>query len=204
MNSYGVYHVYHNKPPSYTPHELLSLQDVSDRSTFNRDATSTSTRPWWSSFGSSLSTAATATSDFFTPFLHPSTFRLMQWFYNGSNMKSIGELDRLVNDVILSPDFKVEDLQDFRAAREAERLDQWEDDPGSRFSAQDGWIETSVNISVPAEQIEHASEPDACQSKPGVSTKLIRRVVSPDRERWHVESSPCMITTHGQWTRPPP
>jgi hypothetical protein len=87
----------------------------------------------------------------------------MNWFYNGSNMKSLGELDRLVDEVILAPDFKAEDFQGFRAAQEATRLDEWEDDPSSKFSAQDGWIETSVNIAVPAERIKHLSEADAPQ-----------------------------------------
>jgi hypothetical protein len=84
----------------------------------------------------------------------------MSWFNSGSNLKSLGELDRLVN-VVLSDDFKKEDLVGFSAKRESERLDNYDNDPTSRLLADDGWIETSVSISVPAEHVRHASETDA-------------------------------------------
>jgi hypothetical protein len=86
----------------------------------------------------------------------------MNWFYNGSNMKSLGELDRLVNDMILAVDFPTDNLHGFRAAHEAECPDKWKDDPSFSFSAEDGWIETSVNISVPADQVKQI-ESDAPQ-----------------------------------------
>jgi hypothetical protein len=78
-------------------------------------------------------------------------------------LKSLGELDRLVNEVILAEDFDKKDFSGFRAARESERLDNFSSDPRSRFSADDGWIETSIKISLPAEQVKHASEAAAPQ-----------------------------------------
>jgi hypothetical protein len=89
-NSYSIYRVYKGGPPSYTPDELHSLDYVSDASTFTSSPSSDDSRPWWSSFGSSLSNL---NNSFFTPFLNATTFRLMKWFYNGSNLKSLGELD---------------------------------------------------------------------------------------------------------------
>ncbi len=44
---------------------------------------------------------------FFVPFLNATVFRLMNWFYSGSSFKSIAELQSLVDDVILAPDFKI-------------------------------------------------------------------------------------------------
>jgi hypothetical protein len=111
-------------------------------------------------FGSSLENLETS---YFTPFLNASVFRLMKWFYSGSNLKSLGELDRLVNEVILADDFDKSDFSGFRAARESERLDNFSSDPRSRFSANDGWIETSIKISLPAEQVKHGSEAAAPQ-----------------------------------------
>lgn len=84
----------------------------------------------------------------------------MNWFYNGSNTKSLADLDNLVHDVILADDFKKDDLIGFRATREVERLDKV-DTPRSRFSAEDGWNETSVKISLPAEKVKHATEANA-------------------------------------------
>jgi hypothetical protein len=97
-NSYGVYHVYPQGPPSYTPDELYSLQNVLDSPTFVKDVVTPEARSWWSPLGSSLEGFQ---ESFFMPFLNVSVFRLMTWFYGGSNLKSLGELDRLVHDVIL-------------------------------------------------------------------------------------------------------
>jgi len=47
----------------------------------------------------------------------------MNWFYNSSLQKSMDDLNRLVDDVILVDDFDREDLRDFNAFREAKRLD---------------------------------------------------------------------------------
>ena len=85
----------------------------------------------------------------------------MDWFYSGSNMKSLAELDRLVNDVILSDDFRKDHLRGFRASREAERLDKLQKNPHSRFSTDDRWIESQVEIALPADEYPLDSENDA-------------------------------------------
>jgi hypothetical protein len=63
-------------------------------------------------------------------------------------MKSLGELDRLVNDVLLAKYFSTEDLHGFSAVRESQRIDDWEDLPVSEglFPTDDGWQESSVRI----------------------------------------------------------
>ena len=43
---------------------------------------------------------------------------LMNWKDSGASTKSDAEVNRLVNDVLLDPDFKLEDLQGFNVARE--------------------------------------------------------------------------------------
>ena len=117
-------------------------------------------RSWWSPLGSSLEGLQ---ESFFMPFLNASVFHLMTWFYGGSNLKSFGELYRLVHDIILAEDFKAQDFVGFSASRESERLDKHENGPRSHFASADGWIETSVNISLPADGIKHKSEADAPQ-----------------------------------------
>jgi hypothetical protein len=92
----------------------------------------------------------------------------MQWFYTGSTLKTLSALDDLVQNVLLSTDFKREDLVGFRAACKAERVDQ-SLNVQSRFSADDGWIETSIKIVLPAEGVRHASESVAPKFKvPGL------------------------------------
>jgi hypothetical protein len=117
--------------------------------------------PWWTS-------APSDNNDYYAPFLTASHFRLMQWFYNGSTLKSLSALDDLVKNVLLATDFKSEDLVGFRAAHEAERVDQ-SDHIQSLFSADNGWIERSIDIFLPAEGVAHASERHAPKFKvPGL------------------------------------
>ena len=87
----------------------------------------------------------------------------MKWFYSGSSLKSLGGLDHLVNEVILANDFDKKDFSGFQAVWESEHLDNFSSDPCSWFSTNDGWIETSIKISLPAEQVKHALEAVAPQ-----------------------------------------
>ena len=101
-----------------------------------------------------------AQKNFFKPFLSATAFHLMRWFYSGSSMKSLTELDRLVNEVILAEDFNAADLQGFRAAKEVSCLNNYEANPKdirSSFLAGDGWKETSVCLHLPADSIKHKS-----------------------------------------------
>ncbi|KAG1838715.1 hypothetical protein DFJ58DRAFT_845945 [Suillus subalutaceus] len=101
-NRYGIYRTYHGNLPTHSPDDLVSLASISDASTFGRRHELTGARPWWSGFGSSLQAVKV---NYFAPFLNVTTFLLMCWFYGGSNMKSLAELDRLINEVILVKEF---------------------------------------------------------------------------------------------------
>ncbi|KAG1767894.1 hypothetical protein EV702DRAFT_946034, partial [Suillus placidus] len=156
-NHYGIYRTYHGNLPTHNPDDLVSLASISDSPTFGRQREQIGARPWWSGFGSSLQAVK---DNYFAPFLNVTTFLLMCWFYSGSNMKSLAELDRLINEVILVKEFDRADLQGFRAAKEVERLDNYHGDPEdihSSFSANDGWHETNVKIRVPADGVMHES-----------------------------------------------
>jgi len=116
----------------------------------------------------------------------------MNWHSTGSKLKSIGELQRLVNEVVNAPDFKQEDLADFSATREAARLDTHQDKKSPLFSAGDGWIERSVPISVPAEGVKHTSENAAPVFEvPGLYYRRIVEVVKgafqePMAAKYHI------------------
>jgi len=47
----------------------------------------------------------------------------MSWLYNGSDTKSFSDLDNLVHDVFLAPDFKPEDLSGFDATKATKQWD---------------------------------------------------------------------------------
>ena len=71
------------------------------------------------------------------------------WQHTGSNLKSDAEMDRLVRDVILDPDFSREDLQGFSAGREKRRIDEFQGDEDHPLRTEDGWRESSVKIPLP-------------------------------------------------------
>jgi hypothetical protein len=155
-NSFGVYHKYSECLPSYSPGEWHHLESVADSPNFMK-STDLTQRKWWSSFSSTLEGAKKA---FFHPFQNVTTYRLMSWFYDGSNVKSNAGVDKLVNDVILAEDWNREDLRGFRAARENQRLDDWEDDEDSPFTPGTGWIEAEVEIPVPCEKSRYRNGAD--------------------------------------------
>ena len=68
---------------------------------------------WWTGVGAMFHAA---TKNIYHPFLNAMVCRLMNWFYTGSNQKSIAELDHLVKEVIIQDDFYVSDLEGFSAA----------------------------------------------------------------------------------------
>lgn len=97
------------------------------------------------------------------PFLNATVFRLMEWAHTGSNLKSDGEMQRLIDDVLLAPDFDLEDLRDVRITREWARLDLMDqnDDLSGSLNTSDGWQESSVKIALPKEKSRHATEQEA-------------------------------------------
>ncbi len=149
-NSYGIYRIYLDGEVSYSPDEIYSLDSVTDDSVAIAKDSDELFCPWW---------AAAPSSDkkYYAPFQTTTHFHLMRWFYDGSSSKTLSALDDLVQNVLLASDFKQEDLVGFRAAHKAERLDKSGHTP-SRFSADDNWIESSVQIFLPAEGVQHASE----------------------------------------------
>lgn len=165
-DKFGVYRVYPNGRPSYTPNELYTISDSIGSSNISTNEPGASTsRSWFSPFGPSLE-AVTGVVPQSAPFANMSTLHLMSWFYSTSNTKSHAELDRLVNEVILSPDFSPAELVGFRAAKEASLMDKHLASVAQRgfptfSSAQDQWRETSVFISLPCDGVKHGSEADA-------------------------------------------
>ncbi|TBU39561.1 hypothetical protein BD309DRAFT_1003667 [Dichomitus squalens] len=84
----------------------------------------------------------------------------MEWQYSGSMTKSAGELQRLVDDVILDEKFNKDDLLGFNITREQRRMDDFQATSGA-FSPKDGWREASVRLHLPKPGVEHEDETHA-------------------------------------------
>ncbi|KAI0259134.1 hypothetical protein BC834DRAFT_974518 [Gloeopeniophorella convolvens] len=142
VNDFGVYRVY-STAPTYDPEQYTSLDDLCDTKTLSRAPTSAASRRWWAGFGASV--LDSVNDNIVAPFINVSVFRLMHWFY-GSNTKSLADLDRLVNDVILADDFNRDDFRVFSAQRELRRLDNVAE--GTQLDAKDGWLKASVKFTM--------------------------------------------------------
>jgi hypothetical protein len=165
-DNYGVYREYSFRKPSITPDFHLPLLEVSDSPYL---ALNTSTQ-----FTSTLSPSVTKLHDdeecvinWFAPFTNPSTHRLMNWYTTTSVTKSMTELDSLVREVLLAPDFKVEELAGFRAAKENARLDSFKFKQGPSTVSDkedtvfdDTWIKGTIHIPLPCDGVCQ-SEDDA-------------------------------------------
>jgi hypothetical protein len=102
----------------------------------------------------------------------------MNWFYQ-TGTKTLNDLDSLVHDVILAPDFSSDHLNDFSASSEVKRLD---DNPAC--PAPDGWKESSIKIWLPQTWAKYASEDDAPKVEiPSILHRdLLQLIVSAFRE----------------------
>jgi hypothetical protein len=154
-NEFGLYRVYTTFPTN-DPDESVDLNDVCDDPGLATAPSCNTHQGWWSGFGSKL---CGQKEEFFAPFLNATVFRLMNWFYGGSNMKSLAELDSLVQGVLLADDFNVEHLKGFSTARELGQLDKYTNNPG--LHAADGWKESTVRLRLPAEKFLNNSENEA-------------------------------------------
>lgn len=84
------------------------------------------------------------------PFKNMSTYLILEWMGTGSTQKSVGEVDRLVKDVIRHQDFNIQDLADFSVRRGNKTLDMSDHGGTSTPFSGDAWIESKVDISIPS------------------------------------------------------
>ena len=179
-DEFGLYRVYTSYPSS-NPDDV---QDLADRCDAPGLATVSqpNTPKWWAGFGCNVTELTrNAHNNVFAPFLNATVFRLMNWFYSGSSAKSIAELQSLVDDVLLAPDFKVSDLKGFNARRELRRLDAEADSEGKSVQLENfrnGWQESTVNIKLPDEKICQKEADAPVLEIPGVFHRSLIEVIT--------------------------
>jgi hypothetical protein len=179
-NEFGLYRRF-TTWPSVDPENDVTIDDLVDAPTF-LNTTDRGYRKAEESFG-----PGGASSNPFAPYLNATVYRLMNWFYQAGS-KTLNDLDSLVHDVILAPDFTADHLQNFSASSEAKRLD---DNP--MRPASDGWQESSVKIRLPKTRARYAHEDDAPEAEiPGVLHRdLLQSIISafkdPSFEAFHLK-----------------
>lgn len=146
-NLFGLFRAYPDRP-SYDPDSTVQFEDLSDyykvqkphnQPAFPLEPSQQRPPPW--------------------PFENMSTYLLMDWMMTGSNLKSVGEVTRLVKDVISSGDFSIDELANFNTQRELHRLDSSETVNGSDLFTGDGWAEHDVKIHIPTGEKQSSGNP---------------------------------------------
>lgn len=166
-NRFHVFRQYIGALPLRDPEEGLTIDTFTDSATAIRPASHHSERNPMSPFGTRVREALTsAAATAYAPFVNVNVFRCMRWLYTGSTRKTPAELTRLVREVFLAPEYRHEDMLNFNAARENERLDKYTATSGA-FSADDGWQEGSIKIRLPKEGHAYNKEEDVPQFKVG-------------------------------------
>jgi hypothetical protein len=163
-DSYGVIREYLYGQPSITPDKHYTLTEISDSPYIATDDSSDSeAKPptFLSPLQKICQSATSSVQTLFAPFRNVSIYRLMTWFYSSSTTKSIAELNSLVKNVILAPDFKLEDLVGFDTKKEHSVMDSYQESPAeilSPFAFDDTWIKGSVEIPLPCDGVKLSEE----------------------------------------------
>ena len=171
VDSFGVFCSYFAQQPSFT--SAITLESLCDSPHFNVPR---KMKKWWSGITKSSSASvilepeladdawrqniiANVNDSYFQPFENPSSYLLMNWFYSGSNAKTLVELDRLAQEVLLKSDFNCADLVNFHMKQESQRLDVIKDKTlaNSLFQAADRWYKINISLPIPFEHVKHSS-----------------------------------------------
>jgi hypothetical protein len=177
-DEFGLYRVYETYP-SLVPDEDQDLDDCCDAPGLAA-APSASAQRWWTGFGQKIPDLSPQAfqQNIFAPFLNATVFRLMNWFYSGSNMKSVAELQSLVDNVLLADDYDNTHLKNFSVRSELRRLDgDFEKDSSSLpFSHENGWKKSTVRIKLPAEGVKQTEDSAPELEVPGVYHRSLLEV----------------------------
>ncbi|TFK80595.1 hypothetical protein K466DRAFT_503627, partial [Polyporus arcularius HHB13444] len=158
-NELGMYRIFAVRPKRDPDEQDRTLESYCDPAAFDVPPLSdtTHTRP-----GHAPPRVNAPARPPYAPFPNYTTFDMLYWQNNGSNTKSDQQINILATKVMQEPEFEVEHLARFDAARELKRLDDYievEDD--SPLSVDDGWCQGNVQVRVPKEGVHYASEEDA-------------------------------------------
>ena len=147
-DAFGIFRRYFCKP-EHVPEEDGFLEDVCDAPGLE-GSNATKTAGYDSIYWLSRNVAVGVDSENsdYGPFVNASQFRLFDYFYDRSEVRSHDACDDLLH-VLRSEAFSVDDLEGFSARKGDRALEDWVGRSGSVFSKEDGWLHSSVRIPLP-------------------------------------------------------
>ncbi|KAJ3574499.1 hypothetical protein NP233_g1729 [Leucocoprinus birnbaumii] len=159
---FGLYREYARFPQN-DPEDAHTLDNYCSSPNIATNA-GTKPRRWWVGLGGAHGKA----KEFYAAFMNATTYRLMKWF-SSSTTKSLSDLDNLVKDVLLPPDFDSKDLKGFSSEREGKRVDRETGIAAINsgvFIQQNGWKVSSVELKIPFEGVEYPQGEDSAPAFP--------------------------------------
>jgi hypothetical protein len=164
-NSMGLFRRY-TVLPSTDPDRAITIHHVADAPTFIKDPNLPQPNPV-AGFGPETldniapTASISSSTPYFAPFLNATVFRLMCWFYSSAT-KTLADLQNLVDQVILHPDFHAPDLTDFSATRESRRMDKsGSADVNLPYRSSDIWTESTITVPLPLVHRRYPREDNA-------------------------------------------
>ncbi|PPQ76749.1 hypothetical protein CVT24_012268 [Panaeolus cyanescens] len=113
-NHFGVHRLYHGALPTFNPDANFELNATADHPNFDHTPITTlPPAPGPYAEPQILPDSAAPSND--SPYPNKTIELIMSWFYTSSNTKSLNDLNILIHNVLLSPDFNKRHLQDFDA-----------------------------------------------------------------------------------------
>ncbi|KAF8231554.1 hypothetical protein L208DRAFT_1469280 [Tricholoma matsutake] len=172
VNGFGVLREYHHRP-SYDPDRHITPDDLAN---FRTGDTSLYPKPH-----DLLHPPAP------WPFENMSKYLLMNWANSGSTQKTKAEIMHLEQEVLASPDFKIEELGSFNAHRENQLMDKaFASSSDTNPFSSGGWKEVKVDIEVPVASRTKLSPPPCQFSVPGLHFRSLVEVI---KEAWSEDSA---------------
>lgn len=183
-DEFGIFRIY-TSYPSTNPDDIRDLETFCDAPGLATPLQNVEKR-WWTGFGRSAPDLSLQKvyNNIFAPFLNATVFHLMNWFYSGSSTKSIAELQTLVDDIILAPEFKLSHLKGFNAKKELWQLDAKSENNSTHtgsshpFVNENGWKESTVRIKLPCEDVYLTEDVAPVLDIPGVYHRSLTEVIT--------------------------
>ena len=186
-DAFGIFRQYFRKPER-VPEEDGFLEDVCDAPGLE-GSNATKTAGYDSIYWLSRNVAVGVDSENsdYGPFANASQFRLFDYFYDRSEVRSHDAFDDLLH-VLRSEAFSVDDLEGFSARKGDRALEDWVGRSGSVFSKEDGWLHSSVRIPLPPR--------NETQTPPRIPPPPLRSPASYTEVSVRSSRPPCRIQLH--------
>jgi hypothetical protein len=154
-NSFGVFRRYLGCFPSRDSDESQAIDYACNASTFDNVDHAENERQR-AEDDQQQTTPQPDKKPLYYPFPNYTRYQLIHWFYRNHN-KTVEDFQQLIDEILLSPDFKIEHLEGMDVKRELKRLDQavippimpMTSDTNDLFPPSEGWAESSVTIKLP-------------------------------------------------------